>query len=465
VAICNQILTNYLVMTVTHSTLTDADVIINAVEINDRHGVGILLQRIFKDRSNTISIRTFNSYAGEYSFGAFDYLLGSIDLSRIDVFAKIDKVLFGHSIKRVLCIPYHVEEIFAALAIHELFGASICTYLMDDQNILIDGIPDELMSELLNKSALRLAISSEMRDAYQTKYRQTIYFAPPVIPKTLVNLEIPSQFVSIDPEVSKIEDRVFDRTYDLSGAIIGNIWSPQWLQLLRTMTREAGVKLDWYGNSGADWNMGDRSQLIADGITERGFLPTEPDVAKALRSHPYVVVPSGTLDERDDNHSTSWLSLPSRIPFVMATSNTPIIVVGSRNTAAARFVERLQIGTVADYDPVSFRTAVAYVTQPQTQLQMRQNATRQVEYFVNEQMDEWIWQSLAAGEPIDRRFAELDSDGNYAEAFVACLNLMKDYQSEIRLLKSRRNWLRRFPQYQRYRSRLRRVWLKWKGQL
>ncbi len=452
-------------MTVTHSTLTDADVIINAAEINDRHGVGILLQRIFKDRSNTISIRTRDLYGGEHSASAFDYLLSAIDLSRVEIFNKIEEVLAGHSIKRVLCIPYHTEEIFMALAIHELFGSQICTYLMDDQNILVDGIPDEVMAELLSKSTLRLAISSEMRDVYATKYRQTIYFAPPVIPATLVNLEIPNQFGSIDHQAATNEDYVFERSHQLAGVIIGNIWSSQWLQMLRTMTREAGVKLDWYGNSGADWNMGDRSQLIADGINERGFLPTETEVAEVLRSHPYVVIPSGTLDERDDNHAISWLSLPSRIPFIMATANTPIIVVGSRNTAAARFVERLQIGTVADYDPVSFRTAVAYVTQPQTQLQMRQNATRQVEHFVNEQMDEWIWQSLAAGHPIDRRFAELDSDGNYAEAFVACLNLMKDYRSEIRLLKSRRNWLRRFPQYQQYRSRLRRVWLKLKGQL
>jgi hypothetical protein len=442
-------------MTVTHSNLTDADVIINAVEINDRHGVGILLQRIFKDRSNTISIRTSDIYGGEHSFGAFDYLLSSLGLSRVEIFAKIEAALAGHSIKRVLCIPYHTEEVLMALAIHELFGSQICTYLMDDQNILSDGIPDEVMAELLVKSTLRLAISSEMRDVYMTKYRQTIYFVPPVIPANLVNLEIPSQFVSTDSEASAIDNYVFDCTHHLSGAIIGNIWSPQWLQMLRTMTRESGVKLDWYGNSGADWNMGDRSQLITDGITERGFLPTETDVAEALRSHPYVVVPSGTLDERDDNHATSLLSLPSRIPFIMATSNTPIIVVGSRNTAAARFVERLQIGTVAD----------AYVTQTQTQLQMRQNATRQVQHFVNEQMDEWIWQSLAAGQPIDRRFAELDGDSNYAEAFVACLDLMKDYQAEIRLLKSRRNLLTRLPRYQQYRTRLRRIWLKWKGQM
>ncbi len=454
-------------MTVTQATLTDADAIVNAVEINDRHGVGILLQRIFKDQSNTISIRALNLYGGDHSFGAFDYSLGAIGLSRAEILVAIEKVLAGHTVKRVLCIPYHPEEIFMALAIHELFGAQICTYLMDDQNILAPGIPDEIMAELLVKSTLRLAISSEMRDVYTVKYGQTIYFAPPVIPARLVDTEIPIAFataaVAAVLAAESKETPSIENSYQ-TGAIIGNIWSPQWFQLLRTMTRESGVQLDWYGNSGADWNMGDRSQLIADGITERGFLPTETEVAAVLRSHPYVVVPSGTLDERDDNHATSLLSLPSRIPFVMATSNTPIIVLGSRNTAAARFVERFQIGTVADYDPVSFRTAVAYVTQPQTQLKMRQNAIRQVPHFVNEQMDEWIWQSLAAGQPIDRRFAELDANSNYTEAFTACLDLMKNYQAQIKLLQAPITLSKIFPIYGEYRGRLRRIWLRMKGQ-
>ncbi len=444
-------------MTVTQSTLTDADVIINAVEINDRHGVGILLQRIFKDRSNMISIRSLNIYGGDHSFCKFDYFLGTIGLSRAEIFNKVQQALAGHTIERVLCIPYHSEEVFMALAIQEIFGAQICTYLMDDQNILADGIPDKIMSELLAKSTLRLAISSEMRDVYTAKYKQKIYFAPPVIPASLVNTEIPSAFSSAVTVAAPIQHQ--------TGAIIGNIWSPQWFQLLRNMTKEAGVQLDWYGNSGADWNLGDRSQLIADGINERGFLPSEREVAAVLRNYPYVVVPSGTLDGRDDNHATSLLSLPSRIPFVMATSNTPIIVLGSQNTAAARFVERLQIGTVADYDPVSFRTAVAYVTQPKTQLQMRQNSARQVQHFINEQMDEWIWQSLAAGEQIDRRFAELDSDSNYTEAFAACLDLMKGYQSKIKILESPQTLSTMFPLYKEYRIRLRRIWLQIKGQI
>ncbi len=402
-------------MTITTLTITNADVVINVVEINDRHGVGILLQRIFKERSRTISIRTLNIYGGEQSFGVYDLLIGK-GLSRPEIVSKIEKALAEHTIHRILCVPYHAEEILAALAVRELSGAEICTYLMDDRNLLTDGIPDELMSELLSQSSLCLAISPEMRDVYQVKYTVPIHFAPPVIPAALVE----SNPIPLNLEEKK------------NGAILGNIWSPKWLQLLRTMTKAAGVQLDWYGNTGADWHFSDREKLSSDGITERGFLPTEADVVAILRTYAYVIVPSGTLDLRDDNPATSWLSLPSRIPFILATTNTPIIVLGNPSTAAARFVTRLGIGTVADYDPVSFRAAVAYITQASEQQRMRENAARIAHQFVNEQMDEWIWQSLALGKPIDDRFESLfPNPPEYITTFTTCLDIIRAQQAEI----------------------------------
>ncbi len=406
----------------TSINLIDADVIINVVEINDRHGVGILLQRIFKDRSRIISIRTLNLYDGEQSFGVNDVLIGR-GLSRIEIFNKVKQALSEYTVRRILCIPYHTEEILVALAIKEIFNVDICTYLMDDQNVTINAISDELMSELLSQSKLCLAISSEMRDVYRAKYGVSIYFAPPVIPAALVN-----SHMTVMP-ISQQHHR---------GAILGNIWSPKWLELLRTMTKESGTQLDWYGNTGADWYLNDRQKLATDGIIERGFLPTEREVIDTLDTYAYVVVPSGTLDSLDDNLSTSWLSLPSRIPFVLATTNIPIIVLGNPNTAAARFVKRLGIGTVADYDAVSFRAAVAYVTQPSIQMQIRENAIKFGSYFVNEKMDDWIWQSLELGKPIDDRFeAILYNTLDYTDSFTTCLDIIRHQQAEIEHLKAK----------------------------
>lgn len=443
-------------MTTINPTQLDVDIIINAVEINDRHGVGVLLQRIFKNRSRIFTIRALNLYGEKCSFGRYDYLLGEIGLSRTETFSKVQKVLTQHTVDRVLCIPYHEEEIFAALAVHEIFGAKICTYLMDDQNVIKTSIPDELMAELLSKSALTLAISPEMRDVYRVKYQTPIYFAPPVIPAALIVDVTASTFSTAKKE--------------LTGAIFGNIWSAQWLNLLRTMTRETGEKIDWYGNTGADWNFSDREQLSDDGIIERGFLPTEAEVVEVLRKYAYVVVPSGTLDHRDDNPAVSWLSLPSRIPFVLATANTPIIILGSSSTAAARFVTRLGIGIVADYDPVSFRNAVAQITQPLVQQEMRENAAKVASHLVNEQMDEWIWQSLELGKPIDDRFEALLTEPlGYAASFTTCLNLIRQKQAEIDRLKLKANPVAVPIDYLKQNShrwpKLRRIWHRLKGKI
>ena len=443
-------------MTTTSQDQLEVDVIINVAEINDRHGVGVLLQRIFKDRSQIFAIRTLNLYGGNCTFGRHDYLLGAIGLSQSEVFAKIQKILTQYTVKRVLCIPYHAEEIFAALAVHELFGADICTYLMDDQNVITTSIPDGLMAELLAKSALTLAISPEMRDVYIAKYQMPIYFAPPVIPTALIE-----NYPTVLPSTANRGP---------VGAIFGNIWSPQWLKLLRTMTRETGEKIDWYGNTGADWNFSDRAQLSDDGIVEQGFLPTEVEVVAVLRKYAYVVVPSGTLDHRDDKLAFSWLSLPSRIPFVLATANTPIIVLGNPNTAAARFVTRLGIGIVADYDPLSFRTAVTHITQPSVQQQMRENAIRVAPHLVNEQMDDWIWQSLKLGKPINDQFeALLTESSDYVASFTTCLNLIRQQQAEIDRLKLKSNPVAILIYYLKQNSyrwpKLRHTWYQLKGKV
>jgi hypothetical protein len=430
-------------------TIIDADVIINAVEINDRHGVGVLLQRIFQDRSRIISIRTDSIYGGEQSFGVYDVVIDR-GLSRSEILSAIEKKLAGYTIRRILCIPLYIEEILVALAIQKLFGAEICTYLMDDRNISLCAIPDAVMSELLAKSALCLAISPEMRDVYRAKYSVPIYFAPPVIPSHLVNPHPP--IFSGEP----------------MGAIFGNIGSSKWLKLLRTMTRETGLQLDWYGNAAASGHVSDRQKLSSDGIIERGFLPTEAEVVEALKKYAYVVVPSGTLDLRDDNLATSWLSLPSRIPFVLATVNIPILVLGNSSTAAARFVEKWGIGTVADYDAVSFRLAVDRITQPAVQAQMRQNAAKIAPQLVNERMDEWIWQSLKLGKPVDDRFESLAIDpADYINSFTTCLDIIRQQQAEIDRLNALSRMIASPIGYLKQNShrwpKIRRMWLRLKA--
>jgi hypothetical protein len=394
--------------------LTQTDVVIYAVEINDRHGVGILVQRIFPDSKNIVSIRAIDIYNGEHTFGGVAIQISHSDLDRAAGLENVKQALAGYQIDRVLCIPYHNHEVLTALAIHELFGSSICTYIMDDRNVLIHDIPDDIMAELLSKSNLCLGISPEMCDVYFAKYGVEMHFVPPVLPPELINPEIPQL------SLSNLQSQ--------TGAMIGNVWSPTWLKLLRQTTKAAEIKLDWYGNTGAEWNIHDRSQLQADGITEKGFLATEIQVAQTLRQYPYVIIASGTLDEYDDNSPNSWLSLPSRIPFIIASSNTPILLIGNQNTAAARFIQRLGIGIVTDYQMDSLRQSINYITQPHVQREFRTRGAKLAPLFENRLTDEWIWQSLSLGKPVDLRFERLrPHQSDYSSALVQSFTAIRGY--------------------------------------
>jgi hypothetical protein len=391
------------------------DVLIYAVEINDRHGVGILVQRIFPNSDRMISIRALDVYQGEHKFGGTQLIISHRGLDRAEGIEKVRQILAGRKIDRVLCIPYNNDELLTALAIHQLCGASICTYVMDDRNVLVKSIPDDLMRELLSKSNLCLGISPEMCDIYRAKYGIKMYFAPPVLPQDLINTNIPS----LSPESLRSK----------TGALIGNIWSPGWLEMLRQVMKAAKIELDWYGNTGAEWNIKARSQLQADGIIEKGFLHTELEVATALRQYPYVAIACGTLDERDEKPSTSWLSLPSRIPFIVASANTPMILLGNPNTAAARFVTRLGLGICVDYDSDSFRQAVDCITQPEIQQQFRARAAEVAPLLENRHTDEWIWRSLAVGKPIDDRFEQLLTQPlDYTQSLAQCFYAIRNYR-------------------------------------
>lgn len=193
--------------------------------------------------------------------------------------------------------------------------------------------------------------------------------------------------------------------FDRRGIIIGNIWSPAWLERLRAITRATGIQLDWYSKPNRDWLKFEEETLQQDGINFRSYLP-EAELVIPLRQAPYAVVPTGIEDADDDRPEIAKLSLPSRISFI-AAGNTPIIVVGRRDSVAAKFVEDFEIGVVCDYDPEDFRRAVEYVCSSQVQQIMREQAATLAISLSADGIDQWIWNSLAQGKPIDSRFENL----------------------------------------------------------
>ena len=61
---------------VTHAP-PERDLLITAVETNDHHGVGILLQRFFPESAGFVCLRSTSLYGGNESFGGAHLELGS----------------------------------------------------------------------------------------------------------------------------------------------------------------------------------------------------------------------------------------------------------------------------------------------------------------------------------------------------------------------------------------------------
>lgn len=376
------------------AALHDADAIVAHIEVNDKHGVGVLIGKLFGHCSNILSIRSKNYYEGRQDFGDLHVSIAHEAASRDEVFWRVLHALGGSSVRRVLCIPYFPDDARTAVALREIFRAPLCTYLMDDQNLCSDGIPDEVMEELLAKSSLRLAISPELYAGYELKYGYKMHYVPPLVSTRLIlpQLNPPSQ--------ASLEAK--------SGVIVGNIWGQRWLELLRATVRDSGIRLRWYCNGDFRWLSCDKRTLAREGIVpHEGPALGDDELVEVLRQAAFVVVPSGTLDDTDDRRYLAQLSFPSRIPYVFATSQAPVLVLGNEATAAARFVTGTGIGTSAPYDRRAFQDAVGRMTRPDVNLAMRRRALVLAGRFADIGASEWIWQSLARGEAIDDRYETL----------------------------------------------------------
>jgi hypothetical protein len=372
--------------------MTAADVIITPNEASERHGIGIIVERFFGSFANTLSLRSQDSFGGEQKFGTLKRRLSHASLARWESYELLLQLLNGSTIRRIVCIPFFSDDLITAICLRELFNAPLCDYVMDDNNIGAHGIPDALFAEALGKARLRLGISPEIRDAYAAKFNVPFHVLPPLIERSHVLAE------PVMPEAAITERR--------PGALIGNIWSQQWLERLRHALRGSGVKLHWYGNINASWLHYSREELEADGITTIGFLPEE-DLIERLRWHPFAIIPSGSLDDHDDRPELARLSLPSRIPYLAAVANLPLIVLGHPETSAGHFVRQFQIGLVCPYEPEALREAAHRICHLEEQWLFRRHAAETGSALILDNPGQWLWDSLAKGSPVDDRFERL----------------------------------------------------------
>ncbi|MEL4898651.1 FkbM family methyltransferase [Crocosphaera sp. Alani8] len=377
--------------------LKNPDVILTPNEVNLRHGTGVIVRNIFSDSDNILSIRFHNYYDGKQDFGDVKFCFCIDGLSRAEAFTKLTQLFQGIQPKRILCVVYSPQEVIAAIALKEIFNAPLCTYIMDDNNLYTSDdntISSDLMEELLQKSSLRLAISPELRVAYEQRYGLKFWLLPPIIAPNLITEEIPN----IATETSS----------EKRGILIGNIWSQQYLDYLRDAIRDTSVQVDWYFNNyyNPAWLTIDEEEFAKEGIFVHPPL-AESDLRQTLKKYKFAIIPSGKLDTTDNIQNIARLSLPTRIPFILATSNTPLLVLGSKSTAAARFVARFEVGMVCDYNPEAVEEAVSFMDSTETQQTMRQKAVSLAKKFSSEGIAKWLWDSLEKGEPSDDKFENL----------------------------------------------------------
>jgi hypothetical protein len=372
----------------------ESDVVTTAAEINEFHGTGTLLFRIFPDASSIISLRTSNFYDGNQTFGAASYCLPLSRASRAEVYSWVRWYLSGTHVRRILTIPYLPADPLVSLAVKDQSNAPLCTYIMDDKNVCDDGISDELMEELLTKSDLRLVIGPEMREAYEKKYRMKFWVMPPLVPESLLSREMLPLRDGIDLK---------------RGVLLGNIWGQRWLDMLRETFRDSGYQVDWYCNTKDPLFLTfDRADMERDGIRLQSPIP-EHRLPEVLQRYPFAVVPTDTLDGRSVPavQAIAELSLPSRIPTIVATSHIPVLVIGHPATSASRFVSRFEIGETVPYDHHAVSAALDRLTRPATQAAIRNRAAILSRSLSAKGSAEWIWQSLAAGKPCDLIYENL----------------------------------------------------------
>ncbi|MCP5117779.1 MAG: beta-1,6-galactofuranosyltransferase, partial [bacterium] len=186
------------------------------------------------------------------------------------------------------------------------------------------------------------------------------------------------------------------------GALIGSFWDQAWFDKTCDTLAGCDCEIDWFGNNQSPWLSFPEKSLERAGIRAHGVLP-ETELASRLRQYPFVLVPVGNLDDEETNQGVACLSMPGRILFALATSNTPVILLGSEKTCGARLVRHFGVGVVAPYSARRLSSAIQEILEPKNQKRFRESAVAVGRRFSDEGIVEWLETSMRIGAPADDR--------------------------------------------------------------
>jgi FkbM family methyltransferase len=373
-----------------HLTERRVDAVVTFNEVNDRHGTGVLVQRLIGGRRDIISLRAHDHYGGEHLLPGPQFVVPHSAVSRADVYRWTLEATAGVHVGWVLCVPFGEADVTAALALSDAHGAQLCIYVMDDANVEGAGIPDDVLAEAFAKARIRFAISSDLRDAYEAKYGHRVWLLPPTLP----------------PGVVPAPPR---RSTRARGVVVGNVWGRTWLQALRETVRESGITVDWYPTATrAGWLDLAPNSLAADGIRLLEPLP-EAELADRLRDYEVSLLPSAP-ELGGENHGIAALSLPSRITSLIGASEIPTIVLGDPDSCAARFVRCFGLGASCPYRGDALLEAMDRLATPDARAELQLAIAQVREILEVDDLPGWLASAIATGRPPTRQFEALTVD-------------------------------------------------------
>ncbi len=404
-------------------------VIVSPCEINSRHGTGLLIQYLVQDMDQVATVNSMRIYNDDRVHSRVHHCLPNRQLTRHEIYDYCFNWFGDSPPRQAYVVPYGKNDLWVAMALKDLFQTQICIHVMDDNCVYGQEIPPEVAAEAFEKADLVLVISPEMRQAYEQRFGRKVWMLPPIVPNQLIPREVtsPSQALSAlsahssHSATPNFASKAWNSIQGLlrrgkagnvspsgpRGILIGNIWDPAWLNLLRKTIRESGLQVDWYSNNpGAFWLKDSIEDIEKDGIFLHDSLWGQ-DLVDELRRRPFAIVPSGQLSGEGNRENIARLSLPSRVPFVVATAHLPVITLGSPETSAAKFVSRFQVGANAEYNGSELRKAVDLILRPDQQMEIRSKAHRIASTFAADSVESWLWESLDRRSPADDRFETL----------------------------------------------------------
>jgi len=362
-------------------------------EVNNRHGTGILIKHFFPNITDYGVLLTGRHHGGESAVNRYpiDYL-GTALTPRHKVYAKVLECFAHHPPRQVYVVPFCDKDFHIAIALKDIFQCEICIHVMDDNHFFGGMVAESLLAEALSKADIVFGISPELVDAYNAKFNEGVKYFPPLIQGDWIGMSTEHPLAAMERPV-----------------MIGNVWSGEWLKRLMDLLIQTEVKVDWYANNPESRQV----QQYIDSMEAHGLYRHDPRPETELLQQDfggrlYTLVPTGPLDGADDPaEKLARLSLPSRVILLVAGGNLPVLVVGSRETAVARFVLKHDLGCVVPYELAVFKQGVATVTDPEHNARFRANAKGIASRFSCSGIEDWIWGSASQQGPADDRFERM----------------------------------------------------------